>query len=289
MAGELAQISDTTIVAQYGPMRLTVQAWGRGGPDLALAARAGEFSFSLLPRLARARESFRRGQEALLARFSQEDELVAKMSRAALAVGQADLGPMAAIAGVVADEVALWLKAAGAQRAIVENGGDLAIYLAPGQVARVGVRRSLSEADPSYSLELSGDRADFWGVASSGGQGGRGMSRGIAETALCLATTGALADAAATALGNACQVDSPEIKKVAAETINPDTDIPGLMVTAHVGALTEAEIGTALSRAEDYANSLVAKGVILGGLISLAGQMRLSAGFEEQIAPLVKI
>ena len=286
MDGELSQINETTIMAQYGPMRLTIQAWGRAGIDIALAMEAGRFSFSLLPRLVPARELFRRDIQPFENLPVQYNEpLFTKMTAAVRLVGQKDLGPMATVAGVVAETVADYLWQAGAVKVIVENGGDLALRLAEGQSAKVGVRLGLSAAEPAYALHLTGSQKTHWGVCSSG-LGGRSLTRGIADTSLCVAESTTAADAAATALGNACFVDSPAVKQVSAECLRPDTDIAGLSVTASVGALSEEEIKLALDAAALYAEKLVADNIILGALVALRGQMFLTNNFADKAAPL---
>ena len=286
MSRELVHIGDGRVLAQYGPMRLTIDARSERGPDSAMAAGAAEYAFSLLPRLVPARELFRR--ERLVAgplRPDFEEPLLNQMIRAVDMVGWPDLGPMAAIAGAVAESVALHLKEAGAVRAIVENGGDLAIYLAPGQTAFVGVRLGLKSSEPAYKMILNGDRQSLWGICSSG-LGGRSLTQGLADTALCVAASAVVADAAATALGNACDVDSPKVRRVMAETIVPDTDIAGLLVTESVGDLSEAEIDAALDCALVYGHELLHGGVILGAAISLGGKVAVTEGFDDKAAPL---
>lgn len=286
MDAELYQIGDNTMLAQYGPMRLSIQAWDQAGLALALAAKAGEYSFSILPRIPNARELFRRGN---IPTGPLGDPLLEKMRDAASMAGQLDLGPMAAVAGAIAEEVALWLKEAGASKAIVENGGDIAVYLKEAESVNVGVHTSLYSPEPEYSLKLSGRVAPLWGVASSSGLGGRGLSRGLADAAMCVADSPAVADACATALSNICDVDSPAIERALAEEISPGTDIPGLLVTTAIGPLTDEEIHTALNSAAAYAQNLVDMGVILGAFISLRGAVRLSENFADKVAPLVKL
>lgn len=286
MDAELYQIGDNAMLAQYGPMRLSIQAWDQDGPALALAAKAGEYSFSILPRIPNARELFRRGN---IPTGPLGDPLLEKMRDAASMAGQPDLGPMAAVAGAIAEEVALWLNEAGASKAIVENGGDIAVYLKEAESVNVGVHTSLYSPEPKYSLKLSGRVASLWGVASSSGLGGRGLSRGLADAAMCVAASPAVADACATALSNACDVDSPAVERALAEEISPGTDIPGLLVTTAIGPLTDEEIPTALNSAAAYAQNLVDRGVILGAFISLRGAVRLSENFADKVAPLVKL
>lgn len=288
MTRELVKLGEGQALAQYGPMRLAISAQSPKGPDTELALAAGKHAFSLLPRLAPAQDLFRRRPDGS---FNLDDDfsepLLAKMAAAVKLLGQDDLGPMATVAGLVSEMVAEFLHENGAVKAIVENGGDLAIILAPGYSASVGVRPGLDIAEPTHCLELKGDVRSVWGICSSG-LGGRSLTRGIAGTALCLAPSATVADAAATALGNACRVDSPAVKMVPAEMLRPDTDIPALMVTESVGVLTADEIEQALAQALDYAEMLVSKEIILGALVALRGRLVLTKDFNGKAAPIIK-
>lgn len=286
MTAELARLGEGRVLAQYGPMRLVITAESGHGPDDRLAADAGRWSFGLLPRLVPAPDLFRRPGRRFTPDF--DEPLFNQMVAAVNMIGAPDLGPMATVAGVVAEAVVRHLREAGAARAIVDNGGDLAIYLAPGRSAMVGVRRGVREPEPACALTLDGDRRSFWGVCSSG-FGGRSLTRGVADTALCVAESAVVADAAATALGNACDVDSPQIRRVPAEVLRPETDIPGLTVTASVGALTADETSRALEAAGRFGQSLVDRGVLLGTLVVLNSRTVLSQGFFERAAPLTPL
>lgn len=289
MSGELAQINDHTVLAQYGPMRLTVQAWRGEAAALDLALAAGRFSFSVLERLAPAREIFRREHEPENGWTADFDEpLLNRMVEAAAKSGRKDLGPMATVAGTVAEAVAAELESAGASRGIVENGGDLAIFLSPADTVSVGVRLGVARAAPEYRLPLSGGLGARWGVCSSG-VGGRSLTRGVADTALVVARSAPVADAVATALGNACDVDSPAVRRAPAEALRPDTDIGGLTVTESVGELSRAEVEEALANAIAYANGLTASGTILGALVGLRGELRVTDGFADLAGPLEKL
>ena len=67
--------------------------------------------------------------------------------------------PMAAVAGAVAEHVlAAMVEAAPLRRAIVNNGGDIAIHLAEGQSMRAGVVGDLSLPQMDATVEIaSGD------------------------------------------------------------------------------------------------------------------------------------
>jgi ApbE superfamily uncharacterized protein (UPF0280 family) len=178
-----------------------------------------------------------------------------------------------------------YLKSQGAIKAIVENGGDVAIFLAPDQVAKVGVRLKITEPKPALFMELRGQDQATWGVCSSG-FGGRGLTLGVADMAMCVAKSAALADAAATAVANACWVDSPSIKRLPAELVRPETDIPGLMVTSRIGELNNSEVTQALSQSLGLANKLVQQDHLLGAMVALNGQLVTTNDFRQRIAQL---
>jgi ApbE superfamily uncharacterized protein (UPF0280 family) len=195
---------------------------------------------------------------------------------------------MSAVAGLVAEMTADFLAEAGAKKALVENGGDLAVYLTQGQKASVGVKLKITDSNPLLKLVLSSDSRSRWGVCSSG-FGGRSLTLGVADTAMCVAESAAIADAAATAVANATVVDSPSIKRLPAELLRPETDIPGLMATSRVGQLTREERDMALAGGMQLAQSLVDRGLILGALVSLDGRFEITDGFEAQVASLSRL
>jgi ApbE superfamily uncharacterized protein (UPF0280 family) len=134
--------------------------------------------------------------------------------------------PMAAVAGSVAQELIAFYERPGIERAWINNGGDIALHLAPGQSARVGVFADLARFDlrehiardiardnagggailtTDGQFELHADQP-VRGVATSGWRG-RSFSLGIADSVTVLAPTAAQADAAATVIANAVDVD----------------------------------------------------------------------------------
>ncbi|RJX28252.1 MAG: UPF0280 family protein [Desulfarculus sp.] len=130
------------------------------------------------------------------------DPLAPPLVKAMLAAGQtAGTGPMAAVAGAIAQAVGCDLKAlAGA--VVVENGGDL--YLDAGWDLTVGLGAGGSPLSGRLALAIPATRMPL-ALATSSGTVGHSLSLGRADAATVLAQDGALADAAATALGNRVQ------------------------------------------------------------------------------------
>ena len=127
---------------------------------------------------------------------------------------------MAAVAGAVADEMLQAMLAGRTlDKAYVNNGGDIAIHLAPGHSLRAGIFAQALDG----AVTLTHDRP-VRGIATSG-RGGRSFSLGIADSATVLAATAAAADAAATLIANAVNVDHPSIERRPARDLDPDSDL----------------------------------------------------------------
>lgn len=121
--------------------------------------------------------------------------LLAAMYRAARA---AEVGPMAAVAGAVAEYVGKTLKPLSPS-VTVENGGD--IYVDAGRDTLVGLYAGKSPFSGKLALDLSAGDLPL-AVCTSSGTVGPSISFGLADAATIVAADGALADAAASALGN---------------------------------------------------------------------------------------
>ncbi len=179
--------------------------------------------------------------------------------------------PMAAVAGAVAEEVlAAMLRCDGPSRAYVNNGGDIALHLAPGERLALGLVDRPDQ--PSLFARATIEAAEpVRGVATSGWRG-RSHSLGIADAVTVLADTAAAADAAATMIANA--VDLPghtAITRVACSEIDPDSDLGDRLVTRNVGALAGGEIEAALANGATTARGFVAAGLVRAAALHLRG------------------
>lgn len=182
--------------------------------------------------------------------------------------------PMAAVAGAVADYVlAALLDGRSLKRAYVNNGGDIALHLAPGASFEIGVVPWLA-APRIEAMATITAASPIRGVATSG-QGGRSLSRGIADAVTVLARSGAEADAAATLIANAVDIASPVIKRQPANSVVADTDLGALLVVTGVGALSAAEIESALDAGRSVAAEMREQGLIEAAYLSLRGRQRL--------------
>ena len=122
--------------------------------------------------------------------------IVRKMCAAALA---ADVGPMAAVAGAIAQFAGEALLRRGLKDVIIENGGD--IFLKIGRECKLGIYSGKSRLLRGLSLKIKSTDTPM-GICTSSGTIGHSLSFGCADSAVILAKNAILADAVATAACN---------------------------------------------------------------------------------------
>ncbi len=129
--------------------------------------------------------------------------IVRRMSEAA---SRAGVGPMAAVAGAVAETALQAMAEAGAVHALVDNGGDIALLL--DRPVTVGIFTGPSAVrNIGFRIE---PRPGIFGICTSSGTVGHSLSFGKADAATAISADVALADAVATALGNSIKDENEE-------------------------------------------------------------------------------
>ncbi len=279
----LETVDDRTVLVDYGPMHMYIQATDRGRPLPDLAAEGGRSAFGVLEDIARFLPLLKRKAARIEARAAFP-EVVRKMIEAAQKMEAADLTPMAAVAGAASDAVADYCIAKGGTKIIVDNGGDVALRLKGDETARVGIKTEIGAQQPGYLLAIRAGMG-VGGVATSG-LGGRSFTKGIASAVTVVAESAALADAAATVIANATNVEDPAITRYLPETVYPDTDIAGEWVTGAVGALPAAKIDEALRRGLAAAEGLGDRGLIMGAFIAVKGKALWTASIRPFLAKI---
>ena len=272
----------TGVMAENGPMRMIIQAWNRGKPDLEMASEAARFSFACLEQVAKHHEHLTQQPRDLPLGLGP---IPRTMVESVMATGEKDLTPMAAVAGSIADAVADWLFTRGMSRVIVNNGGDIAIRLAENETARVGIRTRIDNSSISQMVELTGIDYPSWGINTSG-LGGRSLTRGIASAVTAFARNSSLADAAATSIANACFVRDDAIVQAPAQMVDPHTDIPGVLVTIKVGKLKKGNVLQAMKKALIRAEQYSEAGIIKGALIAVENEFLVTHEFNSKVAQL---
>ena len=214
-------LDDGRVFFDYGPASMVVTA-RRGDENLSdLAASAFPFLRDSLSEIAGALSILRQYPDGM--DYSELTGLPRVMAESVLATGEPTLTPMAAVAGTVADAMADWLFARGADLVAVNNGGDVALRLGEGRSIRMGILPDLNG-----------------GVCTSG-LGGRSLTRGIAGGVTVFSRQCALADACATHIANCSYIESPRVHTCLAGEIEPESDIASLRIVTAVGPLLPEE------------------------------------------------
>jgi ApbE superfamily uncharacterized protein (UPF0280 family) len=256
---QVARLTDGRLHLHHGPIDIVLLAEGPGaaGAEALGVARFRTVLQELADELPDLRSPDARPLQGLVARA---------LAAAVAPFRPAFITPMAAVAGAVADSVLAQVVAAGGViRAAANNGGDIALHLAPGQ----GFTAAIA-ARPGWLDRIIIRHGDGIGGIATSGWRGRSQSLGIADAVTVLARNAAMADAAATMIANAVDLPGhPGITRVPARRVKVDSDLGDLPVTVGVGALSRAEATEALDRGAAFAQGCLHRGLIAGAALFL--------------------
>lgn len=277
MNGPQAAILGDRLHLQHGPIDLIIGADG----DRALAFDAARARFeTILQELMQEIDLLR---QPIKAGIDPIGEIARLMCRAA-ARFDGFVTPMAGVAGAVSETVLKAMTdATPLARGYVNNGGDIAIHLAEGGAFKVAM------AGPQGAtlgmIEITHEDP-VRGIATSGQQG-RSMSMGIADSVTVLGENAALADVAATLIGNAVDLSGhPLIARSPANELSDWTDLGDRLVVTECGALGTHETRSALAngvrRAQEFEKqrTINAACLFLKGQVRATGQRHLFSGAE---------
>lgn len=264
----MRELSPGQVFFDYGPVSMVVSAIRDGAGDTELCRSAFGVIDGCLKELRPVLEILRRYPGKV-----NPDELRGLpevMARAVIATGGAWLTPMAAVAGSISDAVADYLYGQGAEKVTANNGGDIAVRLAPGQSLNLGVVCDLSRGTVDRAVRLTHESA-VGGVATSG-LGGRSLTTGIASGVTVFAGRCAQADALATLLADRSYIDSPAVHTVLAAELDPDSDIADQRVVVAVDSLTGEERERALGQVLAEAERQYAGGSLMACIATVQGK-----------------
>ena len=273
---------------QHGPMDIVLGAEGEALAVQLAHEAAWQRFFTLLSELVAELKALRQPLPAdgpLPKTGGRLDGRVARRMWAACVPYRASfITPMAAVAGAVAQELIACYHRHGVDRAWVNNGGDIAVYLTPGHSVRIGLFADLGvwqQAVAEAAAHADAQRTDAQcevgyaspvrGVATSGWRG-RSFSLGIADSVTVLAATAAEADAAATVVANAVDAVHPGIVRRPANSLRDDSDLGDIAVTVDVPALPEALVREALAAGLARAEALRQAGLLWSATLVCQGQ-----------------
>ncbi|WP_417798504.1 UPF0280 family protein [Terasakiella pusilla] len=202
-------------------------------------------------------------------------DVAQRMVRAVAPFASQFVTPMAAVAGSVADHVCQHIcKTCDLTKLYVNNGGDIALFLASGESYRVGLVADVEQPGLNGTIDITADQG-IGGIASSGWKG-RSHSCGIADTVTVLADCAAEADVAATLIANAVNLPAcDKITRQPAHSLDLDSDLGERLVTVDVKRLSADEVEEALSAGEAQAQEYLAQGLIKACALTLQGSSRI--------------
>ena len=125
--------------------------------------------------------------------------IIKEMGKAAKS---ANVGPMAGVAGAIAQFLGRDLLSKGYREVIIENGGD--IFLKTTKTRAVGIYAGRSKLWRGLNLKIRPKDTPL-GICTSSGTTGHSLSFGRADAVVILSANAILADAAATATANRVQ------------------------------------------------------------------------------------
>lgn len=266
-------MADGRLHLHHGPIDLIIESFGTGAE--ASYARAVEQFQTVLVDLAGELPALRR---PITDDLEFDGPVAQAMAAAARPYAPIFVTPMAAVAGAVADYIlAAAIDGPDIAKTYVNNGGDVAVFLTPGQHFNAGI---FAEQHGAFVVDFESPAR---GVATSGWRG-RSHSRGIADAVTVLAETAAQADVAATMIANAVDLPgSPKVQRQRASDLAPDSDLGDRFVTVGVEALSEAEAAAALDCGVTFAERAVMGGLIDFALLQLDGQSRFVSEYRLSV------
>ncbi len=256
----------------HGPIDLIVEAWGEPGEVARAYGQAADRFRTILVELVAELPDLRSPAGSMPRPF--KGPTAWRMERAASQFSARFITPMAAVAGAVADEMLAALVAGRELRkAYVNDGGDIALHLSPGESMRLAVAGTGHGFEDRLTIEHA---SPVRGIATSGWRG-RSFSLGIADAVTVLGRDGATADAAATLIANAVDIPGrPAIVREPALSLQPDSDLGERLVTTGVGSLSQQEVDDALERGLIEASDYFARGLIESAGLFLAGMSKIA-------------
>ncbi|MDD8020138.1 MAG: UPF0280 family protein [Acidobacteriota bacterium] len=161
--------------------------------------------------------------------LSWQPEIIDQMLKA---TRLAPVGPMAAVAGAVADKIGkLLMENFDAREFIVENGGD--IFVRNDKPMVVSVYAGASKLSGKVGLEIPPGQ---WGICTSSGTVGHSLSFGRADAVTVVSPTATVADAFATAYGNMVK-GAEDIEKVLNLALNKEVETVLIIVGDKLGVV----------------------------------------------------
>lgn len=152
---------------------------------------------------------------------NKDPEIIKKMCKASQKL---KIGPMSTVAGIIAEYAIKAMISKGAKHAIVDNGGDIAIF--SNKTINVGIYTGNQQTN-KFAFQVS-PKNKILGICTSSSNIGPSLSFGNTDAVTVISHNLAVADAAATALGNLVH-SNQDIKK-AFRILKKIKEVKGAMI-----------------------------------------------------------
>ena len=253
---------------QHGPIDLIIKAEGEAAAIHAAYQLAAERFQSVLTELVSELPQLRQTVNKI---SKPRTPVAQRMWRATKNFSNYFITPMGAVAGSVADEIlqVMIKDTNGLRKVFVNNGGDIAMWKNEDEEFSIVLVPQLVLQRYSNKKQITvriGPADDIGGVATSGWQG-RSHSLGIADSVTVLAENAAIADASATLIANAVDINSETVCRQPASEMEMDSDLGEQLITVDVSPLNMNECHSALinglKQATEFLNSHFLKSAFL--------------------------
>lgn len=236
---EFVQIlPDKRILVEYGPITMVITIEDAKESLEQTRKRIAKTVYYILEELAEDMQSLKSYPVGEV--YLGKSQIAKNMWKSVKMTGHRWLTPMAAVAGSVADKVADVIEATGAEKIIVNNGGDISIRIKKDHQVKIGVRNSLGAKAEIEAYNIT-YQSPIRGIATSG-FGGRSYTQGVADSLTVFAGSASVADAFATYLANMTHISSKHVKEQLVGTFDPESDIADQRVVTEIGDLDKEEI-----------------------------------------------
>lgn len=274
MTAQIARLSGDRLHLHHGPIDIVLKAWGEAGDVVRAYDQAAQCFHTILDDLVRELPQLRQPYGETHPLF--QGRVARQMVTATRPFADRFVTPMAAVAGAVADEVmSALIDGTAIRRAYVNNGGDIALHLSPGETLKAGIvdNQDAPHVDADVAIDFT---MPVRGIATSGWRG-RSQSLGIADAVTVLAADAATADVAATLIANAVDTDHHVVERAPASSLRDDSDLGDRPVTVAVGPLDERAIVDAMNAGVALAKAYRARGLIHSAYLALQNRRRVVA------------
>ncbi len=253
-------LDDARVFVNHGPVQMSIDCRLNGKRNTSIASKVAIEVLEEFSRLSPYTPELKKMRSI---QFSENLPWTLKqMIIAVEATEYAELNTLAAVAGSFSEYASFIACELGATKAIINNGGDIALYNIEGDAIKIAIPVN---DEQSLKIDITSEQ-NICGICTSG-MSGRSFSKGIATFVTAFAQKASIADACATYIANMTDAEDPNILRCLAEEIDEGTDIRGQIVTVKAENIPEIVKYKATLSGYEVAQSLYKNNLIQGAVV----------------------